>query len=119
MKINILEDILGNEEKQEQGIAIKGQAAKLKKLNQQQHLNVKTAFKSYSHSKDRITIHEKIRSEKLNEIILPHLKVELERIRREHNNMDDYRKAREKYIFQFFQQKHEARAFIKKHLKNF
>lgn len=99
------------------GIQIKGRA-KEEELEKKKKLNtLKNDINIYLHAKKRIDVYLRTRQDKL-AIIIPQLKEELHIIRRKHNNINTYNNEKDKYIRQYISQKHIAKAFIKKHLRN-
>lgn len=100
-------------------IKIRGIAKIEKKKAKAQEDSLKQAITMYLHSKKRIRLHEQIRKTKLEEVIIPTIKQELEIIKRKHNTQHAYAEKKEKYVKQFFNHPQEARAFIKKHLQHF
>ncbi|EPB82831.1 hypothetical protein HMPREF1544_10445 [Mucor circinelloides 1006PhL] len=100
------------------GIKIKGRAENQVKQERSKQTKLKQSVASYMHAKTRINVHLKTRHEKLNKLIIPTFKKDLAIIRGKHSDIHKYNTAKAKYINQFFANKHEAAAFIKKHLRS-
>lgn len=100
------------------GIKIKGRAEDIVKQEKSQQSKLKQSIASYLHAKTRIEVHLKTRHEKLHKLIIPTFKKDLAIIRGKHGDIHKYNTAKAKYINQFFANKHEAAAFIKKHLRS-